>query len=279
MLGLALAPAIFAQTPPRPAFEAAAIHLHQNCREEGRGPGSLTSGRLRVSCISIRTLIRVAYGAFGTSGRMLSRRVDVIGGPGWLDSELYSLDAKAEGAASLDQTAGGMLQTLLEDRCKLKIHHEAHETPVYVLTIAKGGAKLKESTPDSCKPFDLSHPAADPHTVPCGVPVMGIKAGDMVADGHGMTMAEFAARMLRRVDRPVIDKTGLTGRYDFHLEYAISGPMRINGEAAPGASVLANPAGASMLSAVQSQLGLRLSPDKASTDVIVVDSVERPSEN
>jgi uncharacterized protein (TIGR03435 family) len=103
--------------------------------------------------------------------------------------------------------------------------------------------------------------------------------GNIVAEARGMTMAEFAARALTRVDRPVIDKTGLTGRYDIHLEYAITGPMRINGGEAPDVTLPADTAGASMFSAVQSQLGLRLSSEKAPIDVIVVDSVERPSEN
>jgi len=227
----------------------------------------------------MRALIRAAYGVFGPDGKLAARRVDVIGGPGWLDSELYDLDAKAEGAASLDQTVGKMLQSFLEDRCKLKVHREARETPVYALTVAKGGPKLKESAPDSCTPLDLNHPPSDPQAVPCGFPVMRGNNGNIVADGHGMTMAEVAARLLTRVDRPVIDKTGLTGRYDIHLEYAITGPMRVNGGEAPDVFLPPDPAGASMFSAVQSQLGLRLASDKAPIDVIVVDSVERPSEN
>jgi uncharacterized protein (TIGR03435 family) len=233
--GLAFAATALAQTPARPAFEAAAIHLHPDCRAEGRGPG-------------------------------------------WLDSDLYDLDAKAEGAASLDQTIGRVLQVFLEDRCKLKVHREARETAVYALTVAEGGPKLKESTPDSCTPLDLGHPPADPETAPCGFLIMRGSNGSMIADAHGITMAEFAARALTRVDRPVIDKTGLTGRYEIHLEYGITGPMRVNGEA-PDITLPADPAGASMFTAVQSQLGLRLSSDKAPIDVIVVDSIERPSGN
>ena len=277
--GLVFAAAALAQTPARPTFEAAAIHLHPDCRAQGRGPGNLSSGRLDLRCVSVRALIRAAYGLFDANGRMLARRVEVTGGPDWLDSDLYDLDAKAEGAAGLDQTVGRMLQTFLEDRCKLKVHREARETPVYALTVAKGGPKLKESTPDSCTPLDLNHPPSDPQAVPCGIPTMRGNNGNIVADAHGITMAEFAARALTRIDRPVIDKTGLTGRYDIHLEYAITGSMRVNGGEAPDVTLPADPAGASMFSAVQSQLGLRLASDKAPIDVIVVDSIERPSEN
>jgi uncharacterized protein (TIGR03435 family) len=225
----------------------------------------------------MRSLIRAAYGFFDANGKMLPRRIEVTGGPGWLDSDLYDLDAKAEGAAGLNQTVGRMLQLFLEDRCKLKVHREARETPVYALTVAKGGPKLKESTPDSCTPLDINHP--QPQTVPCGIPTMRVNNGSMVADAHGISMAEFAARALTRIDRTVIDKTGLTGRYDIHLEYAITGPMRVNGGEAPDLTLPADPGGASMFSAVQSQLGLRLVSDKAPIDAIVVDSVERPSEN
>ncbi|HVW12143.1 MAG TPA: TIGR03435 family protein, partial [Bryobacteraceae bacterium] len=249
IFGVMLPAAAFAQTVPRPTFEAAAIHLVKDCR----GDRSLLSpGRLNIPCVSIRALIRSAYGIFGADGKIAPRRLDVIGGPAWLDSELYALDAKAEGAASLDQTAGLMLQSFLEDRCKLKVHREARETPVYALTVAKGGPKLKESTPDSCTVLDLNHPPTDPQAVPCGFPVTRINNGNLVADARGITMTEFAARALGRVDRPVVDKTGLTGRYDVHLEYAIGGPMRVNGGEAPDISLPANPAGASMFSAVES---------------------------
>ncbi len=276
--GVFFATAALAQTPSRPAFEAAAIHLHQNCREQGGGRGNLSPGRLNLPCVSIRALIRASYGMFDATGQMLARPLNVIGGPGWLDSDAYDLDAKAEGAASVNQTVGRMLQSFLEDRCKLKVHREARETAVYALTVAKGGPKLKESAPDSCTPLDLSHPPTDPLAAPCGFPTMQGKNGNIIAEGRGMTMAEFAARLLTRVDRPVVDKTGLTGRYDIHLEYSMinAGPVRLNG-AEGGMPVESD--GPSIFSAVQSQLGLRLESDKAPIDVIVVDSIERPSEN
>ncbi|HVY94129.1 MAG TPA: TIGR03435 family protein [Bryobacteraceae bacterium] len=278
IVGLAFGAAALAQTPPRPAFEAAAIHLVKDCREQPGTRGNLSPGRLSIPCVSIRALIRSAWGIFDADGKIAARRLDVIGGPAWLDSELYALDAKAEGAVSLDQTAGLMLQSFLEDRCKLKVHREARETPVYALTVSKGGPKLKESTPDSCTPLDLNHPPANPQEAPCGFPVTRGNNGNIVVDARGITIAEFAARALTRVDRPVVDKTGLTGHYDIHLEYTIAGPMRVNGGEAPDVTLPADPAGASMFSAVES-LGLRLVSDKAPIDVIVVDSVERPSDN
>ncbi len=105
-----------------------------------------------------------------------------------------------------------------------------------------------------------------------------------ITDWYGVTMEEFAYRMISRyVDRPVIDKTGLTGPFDLHLEFvpdrALSaGPIRLNGVVSPDLSP-ADAAGPSIFTALQEQLGLRLSPDKSPLDVIVVDHAEKPSPN
>ncbi len=113
-------------------------------------------------------------------------------------------------------------------------------------------------------------------------------SGDvMSADWDGVTMAELAGRMLPAyVDRPVVDRTGLTGRFNVHLEFVPPrpvGPIFLNGQEmpapAPGAEAPAEPSGPSIFTALQKQLGLKLSPGKDPLDVIVVDRVERPSEN
>jgi uncharacterized protein (TIGR03435 family) len=192
---------------------------------------------------------------------------------------LYDLDAKAEGAAGLNQTAGRMLRTFLEDRCKLRVHREARETAVYALTVANGGSKLKESTPDSCTPLDLNRPASGTQDIPCGFPRMHGDGKTIAVEAKGATVAEFAGRAMAQMDRRVIDKTGLTGHYDIRLEDSIEDTMRVNGGEAPDVTLPADPAAASIFSAVQSQLGLRLASDKAPIDVIVVDSVEQASEN
>jgi uncharacterized protein (TIGR03435 family) len=278
--GLFFAAVALAQTPARPAFEAAAIHLHPNCREQGGGRGNLSPGRVGLPCVSMRSVIRAAYGTFDTNGQMLARPINVIGGPAWLDSDTYDLDAKAEGAESLDQTVGRMLQALLEERSKLKVHREARETAVYAITVAKSGSKLKESAPDSCIPLDLSHPPLGRGTVPCGFPTMRGDGNTITVEAKGATIAQFAGRAMSQMDRPVVDKTGLTGRYDIHLEYSRESSVRMLLNGADAAGTLPPDAGGeSIFSAAQSQLGLRLASDKAPIDVIVVDSVERPSEN
>jgi uncharacterized protein (TIGR03435 family) len=202
---------------------------------------------------------------------------------------LYDVDAKAASAAPLSQTAGPMLQTLLEDRCKLKVHKEAREAPVYSLTVAKSGVKMQASKEGSCTPMDIDHLPARPapgQPVPhyCGAGGTRTNGATSMADWYGLSMAEFAGRMLAgQVDRPVIDKTGLNGRFDIHLEFsrnAPSGPVTLNGVVTPGEPTpTADGAGPSIFTAVQEQLGLKLSPDKAPVDVLVIDHIEKPSEN
>jgi len=263
--------AAFSQTPPRPGFEVASIKPNKGC---GDGPdGAAPSpGRLSLPCVSLRDLIVSAYGEFA-DGSTVSARIkksDILGGPAWLDTDLYDLNAKAEGGAPLGLMAGPMLQRLLEDRCKLKLHRESREAPVYSLSVAKGGLKIQTTKEGSCTPLDLSHLPSRPAAGEAGSPICGFSSRRgstplrVVTDAHGMTMAEFAERTLDRLDRPVIDKTGLTGIFDIHLEYAP------NPDASDGPSVF---------SAVQEQLGLKLSPDKGAKDVLVIDSIERPSEN
>jgi uncharacterized protein (TIGR03435 family) len=276
-----------AQSTARPAFEAATLKLNTGCNAGRSVP---MPGRLSLKCTTLRTLLRTAYGTFANGPMLRAARMDVLGGPPWLDSDMYDLDAKAEAGAPLDQMAGPMLRALLEDRCKAKVHKDTREVPVYALTVAKGGAKMLPTKAGSCTPLDINHLPARPGTGEpqqnfCGVMSTRNTASGMTADGKGLTMAELAARLLSgTVDRPVIDKTGLAGMFDIHLEYAPDNTMgvsaRLNGEDAPAlAAPPSDAAGLSIFTAIQQQLGLKLSPEKGPIEVLIVDSIERPSEN
>jgi uncharacterized protein (TIGR03435 family) len=172
---------------------------------------------------------------------------------------------------------GPMLQALLEDRFKLKIHRETKEVPVYELTVAKSGLKAPRFTPGSCTPFDWARP------VPGQEPAPGQKfcAGKVERKGaiataqlDAMSMDAFTKTFLIRFDlgRPVIDKTGLAGLFDFHLEYA---PYQTG----PDGAVAVDPAGPSIFTVLPQQLGLKLTPAKGPGEFLVIDHVERPSEN
>jgi uncharacterized protein (TIGR03435 family) len=215
--------------------------------------------------------------------------LQISGGPAWIQSEFYDLAAKAEGAARVEQMMGPMLRTLLEDRFKLKIHRETKEMPVYALTVAKGGVKALPTKPDGCVAIDLNHlptPApGQPMPNFCGNMSMRMNGQSVTMDGHGTSVKDFSATLSTMLDRRVIDKSGVTGLFDFHLEFAPdeATPMFRGGRG--GAGDAGNPApvaeiaGASIFDALQEQLGLKLLPDKGPVESLVIDHVEKPSEN
>src|ERR1035441_369909 len=137
-----------AQSSPRPTFEVASVKPNPNCRPSPNvGP---LPGRLEFACITLRELIKAAYGGF-TGEKLNARFLDAVGGPAWLDTEWYQIAAKAEGKPSAAQMMGPMLQVLLEDRFQLKVHIESRQSPVFALTLAKGG-KLSPAKEGSCVP-------------------------------------------------------------------------------------------------------------------------------
>ena len=291
--GLVTAPHCHAQSAAsRPAFEVASIKLVTNC--SASRPPRTSPGRLNI-CFSLRALILGAYGGF--VGQQMNPRLlylKVLGGPAWLDSDRYEISAKAEGNASLAQMMGPMLQTLLEERFKVKVHMEARETPVYALTLANDHPKLQPFKEGSCTPMDLNDPPnlkpGDAKPRYCGGGQSRQNGETVVRDWYGLTMEEFAGQAFYAyVDRPVVDRTGLTERYDVHLEFArgefgtrTSGPVYLNGELSPDAlsgTPGADSSGPSIFTALRQQLGLKLVPDKSPLQAIVVDHAEKPSEN
>lgn len=261
-----------AQTPLRAEFEVATIRLNEAC-VNGVGLEHHSPGRFGVECVSLREYIRGAYGSYGFGRNPNVRPPTVVGGPDWVDADRYDIVAKAPGETGLDEMYGPMMRALLEDRFKLKIHSEIRELPVYALTAARSGAKLTPSKPGSCVAIDIrSVLKAPPGPNYCGR--FEMKRGAVsVTDAKGMTVAEFAMRVFRdTLDRPVIDRTGMAGLFDIHLEFS----GLANTAAAGGAGDNAAP---SIFTAVQEQLGLKLSPDKGPVEVFVIDHAEKPSAN
>lgn len=260
-----------AQTPQRVEFEVATIRLNEACANGALE--HLSPGRFGVECVSLREYIRGAYGSYGLGRNPNVRPPKVLGGPDWVDTDRYDIVAKAPEKAGLDEMYGPMMRALLEDRFRLKIHSETRELPVYALTAARGGVKLTPSKPGSCVAIDIKSVLNGPQgTNYCGR--FEMKRGAVtVADAKGMTVAEFAARVFRdTLDRPVIDRTGIGGLFDIHLEFS-----GLENLAAPGG--VADNTAPSVFTAVQEQLGLKLSPVKAPVEVLVIDHVEKPSGN
>jgi len=234
----------FAASPPRP-FEVASIRPH-----DPNSPNStmkfLPGGSLSISGITIKNLIWLAW-------QLPPERVS--GGPKWLDSELYDIQAKPPPG---DSSSGQRLikdeylriQALLVDRCNLRIRRETKAAPVYELTIAKNGLKMQEAK------------GSDPH-----------------ADDKGSITpwSLFVTELSQRLNRPVIDKTGLSGAWYVKLQYATD-----DGQPA-GMGVRIDRSqpvvGPSIFTAVLEQLGLKLDSAKASVDTLIIESVTRPSPN
>ena len=221
-------------------------------------------------------LIRMAYVMFA-DGRHISRElIRISGGPAWISSDRYTIDAKPDSRQSQEIMRGPMLQALLEDRFHLKVHRETREIPVYELALARGGLKLKAFQKGSCVPIDflnlqmstLESLAPDVHYCRNA----GSEEGGIVTyEAQGTSLAEFAKIALGNLDRPVINKTGLRGLFNVHLQYT---PDR-----SEPTSEVSGPAGPSIFTALQQQLGLKLVPAKGPGEFLVIDSVERPSEN
>ncbi|HVW09409.1 MAG TPA: TIGR03435 family protein [Bryobacteraceae bacterium] len=267
-----VAGALLAPAQPAAQFDAASIHRSQDCSggRGGAGRGGMpVIGRFSVKCFTVQDYIEAAYSMFADGVSQNPRRMRIFGGPDWSQNETWDIEARAQSATPITQMYGPLLRTLLEDRFQLKIHRETRQLPVYALTVAKGGPKLTASKPGSCVPLDLNHlePLA-PGSVRCGSGSVRGNAARTVIDSHGKTMEALASGGFNvDLDRPVIDQTGLTGMFDIHLEFAFEGAS---------AGDLSAP---SLFTAVQEQLGLKLTPAQGPVEVLVIDRLERPSEN
>ncbi len=206
---------------------------------------------------ALKTLIAAAYN--------LNPKA-ISGGPAWVDSEHYDIVAKAPSAVrpSLDEQMT-MLRRLLADRFQLTFHREQKELNVYELTVAKGGPKLKES---------IVSPDASPEGPP---PLIFVVSPQLIRlPGRNATMGDLASVMQRAaLDYPVVDKTGLTARYDFDLEFTPDETV-FGGVFGRAADDSAKP---DLTHAISQQLGLRLQATRGPVEALVIDHVARPSEN
>lgn len=229
-------------------------------------------GRINYQNVSLRDVMKQAYDVKDYQ----------ITGPDWLASLRWNITAKMPEDTSKAQVRL-MLQSLLADRFHLELHRETKELPTYALVVAKGGPKLKVS--------EDQPPAGAEGRGPGGGRMM-MRPGRL--EGHAFTMSQLSDMLARQVGRPILDMTGLTGNYDFTLEFTpdaqqnmammqgLPMPMPMGGEAADKAKAEAHASegGASLFSALQEQLGLKLESRKGPVEILVVDKVEKaPTEN
>ena len=237
-------------------------------------PNNSGSGSTRVSVtaevfagtnVSVKNLIAYAYG-FDTE--------DLIYGlPGWAGSLHFDVQGKVD-AATLAQIRSmpndesqaarrRMMQDTLADRFQLKVHHESREQQMYLLEVAKNGAKVKEANPDDKYLDGVKRPDGTPRGSS-----MNVDHGVVTAQGE--TMRQLAAELSLRLHRSVADKTRLTGKFDFSFEY----PKDL-----VGGLDTADSAGPSIFTILQEQLGLKLEAAKGPVDTIVIDHIAIPTEN
>lgn len=209
------------------------------------GPVQATANPVRFSRrnATLASLLLTAYG--------LIRPQQLIG-PDWLTSERYEIDARSpEGTTPEQQSV--MLQNLLAERFRVRVHRESREMPVYELVVAKRGPKLSASDPGAKNPLMPFQQ---------GGPLLLSRAKDGVSTvrlRERGTMEGLATRLSREVDRPIVDRTGLKGEYDVVLRW----PVTVS---EPGNDIFA---------AFESQLGLKLEPKKGALEVLVVDHAEK----
>jgi uncharacterized protein (TIGR03435 family) len=270
----------------QPAFEVASIRPSpagpfRFAGGQG-GPGSKDPGIFRCEQCTIPMMVGDAYGV---------RDYQIIS-PSWMDTPRFEVNAKVPAGTTKKQFRE-MQKNLLAERFQLKLHHEMRDLAQYELVVAKSGPKFNESEPP--KPADPAAnavPGAMPKLDENGFPVLPKGRGTMMtmmAAGRATYRAEretiksFADTLSYQLRQPVVDLTGLTGRYDFNLSWIwrSGSPSPAAGSAdGPLSNVADMDAGWTLESAVQSQLGLKLVAKKAPLDVIVLDHAEKvPSEN
>jgi uncharacterized protein (TIGR03435 family) len=257
-----------AATPTRSPSAAAADFEYEvasfKSNKSGNGDSGWSNGgdSLTGTNVPLQSLIDAAYGI---------RDSQLFGAPEWLSAERYDINAKMSGetAAALrglspderNLALQGMMQRLFAERLKLTARHDSRELPVYLLLVTKKGSKLTEAKPEERSTTNTSAGSAG----------MTIKAQAMTMDG-------LAMRLSGRAGRIVLNKTDLSGKFDFTLSWADERPIQ---PASSDAAVPAapDPTGPSIFTALQEQLGLKLESSKAPVPVIVIEHVERPSDN
>ncbi len=280
LVAIATAAPANAQTDTRPAFAVATIKYNRS-GDAAAGMRLQPGGRIVVTNQPLRRLIIFAYSL---------QPQQVAGGPSWLDTDRFDITAQAEGNISPTPPGGPpgpaqlMMQRLLAERFELVVHTESRELPVYALTLARSdgrlGPRIKPADRD-CLALMTQAPGGVPvqaPRLPDGRPGCGITrdgSGRVMAGGTTMTM--LAISMLTGpAGRLVVDRTGLTGAYDFDFEFAA--------DPAPGAAPAPDAAATvgdrpGLFTALEEQLGLKLQSTRAPIDVTVIDRVTPPTEN
>ena len=243
LLTLLTAAAIaWSQTPPKPSFEVASVRRNHTGQMTGFSEDISPGGRFTARNLTVWNLIRFAYHL---------RDSQMTGGPAWLKTQGFDIEAQpaAGGGAVPQAQVREMMQGLLAERFKLAAHRETRPMPAYELKVAAGGPRLQPSSPDKPRGQTRS------------------MLGDLIVEK--MRMTSLANILEFDLERPVIDRTGLAGEYDFKLEWARESARSVPDQAGKP----------SIFTALQEQLGLRLESARSPVEVMVIENATQPSEN
>jgi uncharacterized protein (TIGR03435 family) len=296
-----------AQTPdPKLQFEVATVKISPPMVGNTRpalmgthgGPGTADPGQFTLGYAPIKTILVQAFGVKALQ----------ISGPAWVDKadgDRYDIVAKVPAGASKEDLKT-MLQNLLVERFGMAFHRETKELPGYELVVGKNGPKLKESEIDPNPPAPVPPPAGQPFKIemdrnglpqlPPGRPgmLMGGGRGRNVIVARQQAISQLANYLENLIGKPVVDKTGLTAKYDYGFAFDATGlpggfnpptaaapaPQTAGAAGAPPAFDAASDSAPSLFNAVQQELGLRLDQKKVTVELVVIDRLEKvPSEN
>jgi uncharacterized protein (TIGR03435 family) len=278
ILAITSACTLLGQTTSAVRFEVASIKPNSEGGADTAGNGivrALPGGRLTAQKALLRYIIQTAYQV---------RPFQIVGGPDWIGSAHYDIEAKAEEDVPAQQLPL-MLQSLLADRFKLQIRREIREMPVYDLLPAKSGVKLPAPKDGGCLEPNPNGPPMPPPTGAAGLPtplcgtVMGAGGPNgMHLIGGRASIADLTRILTNMLGRTVVDKTGYTGKFDVNIEFSFD--QALAGMPLPlGTSLVTDSTNPSIFTALQERLGLRLDSAKGPVEVIVIEHIEKPAEN
>jgi uncharacterized protein (TIGR03435 family) len=298
------------------AQETAPVPYVASVKKSAGGLGAqmrIAPGMISANGVPVRLLMRQAFGQL--------QDFQLIGGPDWISSDRFDIEAKIEGGAPMTpQVLQSVIRQILEERFALKTHRETRELPIYALMVARSDGRLGPNLKPSSTECSTMMSQRGRGPAPGGAPGPDARGGVAITRGGpppdgrggpgraggpppfdfdappvcgqrgggfgrlragGTTMADFATMISGTAQRVVIDKTGLTGYYDIALTYTPTGDQLPQGAPPPGAPAPPpiDPDGPSFFTAIQEQLGLKLDNQRGPVDVVVIDSIQQPTEN
>jgi uncharacterized protein (TIGR03435 family) len=250
ILAVGLCNALAHAAPEQLTFEVASVRISAP-DISGMFLQPMPGGNVRIVGATLKNLIAYAYN---------TREFMISEGPGWAKSVRFDINGSVENASGNSQQIPERLRSLLAERFQLVIHTESKEQGVYALVVGKNGPKLREAQPESRA---------------------SIRRGSGSITGAAVGMQMLVLNLSNSLERPVLDQTGLAGRYDFKLEWSPDYEGRSSSMAATGSGtpVAQDPNGPPLFVALEEQLGLRLEARKAPAETLVIDHIARPSEN